>query len=214
MLSIFASVLITALIVGASVFAYESNQKSDAEQNLQAQINTLQSNLVALKASPSPTVSPSVTPTTSPAVTASPTVSPTTTALSACASSNISAAVTNPEGTAGTVYYTLTLTNSGSVSCTLEGIPNVSLLDSNAKVLGSATGTTTVAASQITLAPSKSAYTNLGFPDAGNFPDGQCSAAAAKMSITPPNQTTPIIIANTSQYCPGFSVSALVATVQ
>jgi hypothetical protein len=197
------SILGTALVIGGAVYFYEKNQQEIASQNLQAQIDSLKARLVT----PSPTVEPTATP----APTASPTA--TSTAVTTCLSENLTLSlVDNGGGTAGTYYTNIALTNSGTQSCTLTGFPKASLLDKNGATLGTATESALVTSSKVTLTAGKTAYAALGFPNPDNFDTGTCSAAAAKISVTPPGTTTPLLIATTRPFCPGFSVSALSAT--
>lgn len=200
-----ACVVATALIVGGGVYLYQKHQQDTANQDLQAQIDSLKSQLAA-QATPTPTATPVASPTPTGA-----TPTPTATPIALCTNLTLSL-LDNGGGTAGTYYTNVVLTNAGSTTCTLMGYPNVSLLDAKGAVLGTAANTTSATAATITLTPNKAAYAAVGFPNAGNFEAGTCSAAATNLSVTPPGATTPLLIATTRPYCPGFSVSAFSAT--
>jgi len=80
---------LVALIAGASVYAYEKQQNTTDQNNLQAQINSLKTQLAAAaKATPTATATPvvSFTPTATPAV--SPTANPNLQVLTASAIGN------------------------------------------------------------------------------------------------------------------------------
>ena len=222
-----AAAVIVALLVGGAVYAYENKQNNDTRNTLQTQIDNLKTQVAAISptatatpvatATPSPSVSPTPSATASPTATASAT--PTTVAQ--CASANLAVSLTSGSGTAGTYYYWLTLTNNGSQSCTMTGFPGVSLLDKSGVMLGQASRTSATA-QKLTVAAGKAAYSQLGFPDAGNYSSGTCSTGADSLRVYPPNETAPLSIANiaqynspfTGQYCPGFSVGPVVASKQ
>jgi hypothetical protein len=171
--------------------------------------------LVLTRASNKKSASSSPTPTASAQISPTPSTSQQTTAVGECKTSQLSASLLPASSAAGTSYQTIVLTNVSSSNCTVEGYPGVSLADANGSILGaSASRDTVTTPSQLTLAPNKSAYANVGFPDPGNFSPGQCSTPAAIIKIFPPDQTTALKVANTMQYCPGFSVTALSAQLQ
>lgn len=197
--TLLAAILIPALIAGGAVYAYQKKQQTTATHDLQAQIDSLKTQLAA-------TPTPTATPTATPAASASPT------STADCLSSFTLSLVENGGGTAGTYYYNIALTNAGSQSCTISGFPAASLLSSDGTVLGKATNSTTVTTQSLVVAPGKVVYAALGFPNAGNFDPGTCSAAAATLSVTPPGASKALTTPVTRPYCPGFSVSALSAT--
>jgi Protein of unknown function (DUF4232) len=162
------------------------------------------------KSTPTPTVTP-LTATPSPSPTAS--ASPATT--SACTSANLTAALTPGSGAAGTNYYWLALTNTGAHACTTSGYPGVSLLNAAGAQLGQPAGRNTVYhTATVTLQPHATAYALVAFPNTGNFSSGTCTTASAKLRVYPPGQATPILATGQQSYCPGFTISALVATKQ
>jgi hypothetical protein len=112
------------------------------------------------------TTTTSAAPAPTETVTTTPSVSPTTGGgASACTSANLTAAVVaNPGGgTAGSIYYNLVLTNTGTASCTLQGWPGVSFVgDGNGTQLGQAAAfDKTSPHPTVTLAPAGKATSTL-----------------------------------------------------
>lgn len=198
--------LITALVAGGGVYAYQRSQNATTVDNLQAQIDSLK---IQLAASPTPTATPTTTAGASP--------SPSASGTTACQSSDLSLQlVNNGGGTAGTYYYDLGITNDGKATCTVSGYPTVSQLGSDGSILGKAEHTTLAPSATITLATGQTAYAALGFPVAANFATGVC-AAASSLSVTLSGAGTALSLStadqpNAAYYCPGFSVSALSST--
>ena len=129
-------------------------------------------------------------------------------AITTCSSLSLSKGTS--DGTAGTIYTHATITNTGSVTCTLTGYPAAFLLDSGGGVLGSgAEANPLYPVTTVTLAPGGKAHSVLAFPDAGNFDPGICSAASATLQLYLPGIVTPITAAWADHSCPGFSASAL-----
>lgn len=124
---------------------------------------------------------------------------------SACTNSELGLSLSQPNGTAGTIYADAILTNLSSTTCTLEGVPpKVTLTTSSGSVLGTATGSGT--GTTITLTPETAAHATVGFPlDNGE----QCTGPASYLELTLPGQTAPLKVADTNQYCTGFSVQAI-----
>lgn len=132
---------------------------------------------------------------------------------SACASANLSLGMGTAEGTAGTIYKHAVVTNNGNKSCMLTGYPAAFLVNSSGMVLGSgAEANPLYAPAMVTLAAGGGkAHTVLGFPEAGNFNPGICSAAAAQLKLYLPGSTEFVQTAETDQSCPGFSATAFQA---
>lgn len=130
--------------------------------------------------------------------------------ISDCSSSHLKLSLGQPQGTAGTSYMDMILTNTGAGSCKVNGYPAVFLADSNGIIqgLGAATSSTQ-APVNITLASNKTAHSLLGFPDEANFQSGDCSKASKLLKLYPPGQTTALQTPFTQYSCPGFSVTAL-----
>ena len=158
----------------------------------------------------------SASPTTSsaaPSTSAPPPSSATPTAAgqALCKAASLSAA-TDPTGggAAGSVYMTLTLTNTGAESCLLKGFPGVSLTsEANGAPIGApATRDETTPAVDVLLAPGQRGAAVLRYTQAGNFPD--CTMVpAAGYRIYPPEDTASLFLAQPTQACSNAEVGLL-----
>ncbi|MBS1878685.1 MAG: DUF4232 domain-containing protein, partial [Actinobacteria bacterium] len=94
----------------------------------------------------------------------------------------------NGNGTAGSVYYKLRLTNAGSAACTVTGFPQVTAVNLKGQTLGKAAKReTNLKASPVTIAPGNSASFQVRVVEAGNFPASQCHPTlAAGWRVVPP----------------------------
>jgi hypothetical protein len=116
------------------------------------------------------------------------------------------------DGTAGTIYKHAVVTNTSSKQCTITGYPAAFLVSGSGSVLGGGAASNSLyTPSVITLAAGGKAHTVLGFPEAGNFDAGICSAAASRLRLYLPGSTSYVETAETDQSCPGFSVTAFQA---
>ncbi len=104
---------------------------------------------------------------------------------------------TQPNGAAGTIFYTLNFTNVGP-KCTLRGYPGVSAFGNAGKQLGSAAVRSSAKPVKTVVlnTPSAShgtfstAHDLLGIVEAGNFPSTACSPTIALgLRVYPPNQS-------------------------
>lgn len=155
-----------------------------------------------------PTASPTVTPTHhhSHHPTSSPTATVTVTATppaSPCASSQLALSLGIGQGTAGTSYQVLVLTNTGSTACTLFGYPGVSFLDASGAIIGKPSSRDHGAEHTITLAASGGQANALSRqPDVGNFDASACVPKKAKrVRVYPPNQKVPLFAHDAVQVC-------------
>ena len=126
------------------------------------------------------------------------------TTTSACAASGVAISLnTSGNGAAGSVYYTLKLTNTSGRACTLAGYPGVSGVNSAGTQLGSAAGrNATTAASTVTLASGATATSTLQITDVGNFTASTCGpTTAAGLRVFAPSQTASTRIAFAFQAC-------------
>lgn len=132
--------------------------------------------------------------------------------LSTCSAAHLSVSLGQPQGTAGTSYTDVILTNTGSGSCTLAGYPAVFLTDSGGATigLGAAANPLNVPV-KLTIAHNASVHATVGFPNVANFQSGVCSNASNELKIYPPGLTASLHIPFTQYGCPGFSVTALQA---
>jgi Protein of unknown function (DUF4232) len=121
-----------------------------------------------------------------------------------CPTRSLSAKTGLSQGTAGSIYTVIDFTNISNTTCTLDGYPGVSLAGGKpvtqiglaAKENGTAPRTV------VTLAPGAVGNALLQIADAANYPTATCDPATADyLQIYPPNQTTPIYLAYSTQTC-------------
>ena len=113
--------------------------------------------------------------------------------IAACTPANLKLAAGQQSGAAGTIYQHITLTNTGTNSCTMSGFPTAFLYGSNGYALGnSAAARPNPVPVAITLGPNETANTVLGYPQAGNFDPGVCTAQSTVLKLYPPSATTPL----------------------
>jgi hypothetical protein len=98
---------------------------------------------------------------------------------------------TRGSGAAGSVYYTLELTNLTGRRCSLLGYPEVSAATLGGRRLGSSAGRDPAyAPRRIVLADGASAAATLRVTDAHNFPRASCGpVTAAGLRVEPPGRT-------------------------
>ena len=90
---------------------------------------------VVVTPTPMPTPTPTPTASPPPGATPRPTAVPTAKPLAACLASRLAANVTSWEGAAGHQIAAVTLTNTSSGSCTVQGTPEVELVDKHGGIL-------------------------------------------------------------------------------
>jgi hypothetical protein len=134
-----------------------------------------------------------------------------------CGSMDLAAHAGLAQGTAGSIYQVIYLTNLNNTACTLYGYPGVALAGGSAtvdQVGAAASRSTATAASVVTLGPGQSANATLRIVDAGNYPTATCQPTPTTyLQIFPPGQTTPIYLAYKSTGCASTSVNLLSITV-
>jgi Protein of unknown function (DUF4232) len=152
----------------------------------------------------SPTAAPSLTPRTS----ATPVI------LSGCATSQL-AIIQNHTGLAmGHAAILFQLLNQSQKTCTLEGYPDVQLLDAHQHPVPTHLHQVTLAYTfsvpppqQIVLAPGDSAYFQLEWTDVS--PSGQgCPTNGSFMRITPPMNQSGIVVGGTVSACGGEVITS------
>jgi hypothetical protein len=88
---------------------------------------------------------------------------------------------------AGSTYYEIAFTNTGTAACTLTGFPGVSG-HASGKQLGSPGRGDGEPLVTVTLAPGATAHSQLQVTDVENFPPSQCAPAkASDLLVYPPN---------------------------
>jgi hypothetical protein len=105
--------------------------------------------------------------------------------------------VSGSGGAAGTIELTFSLTDVGSVSCTMHGYPGMLLLDANGNALptmvvrGGSLSFEDLAVTSVLLSTGQTAYFNVGYNDVTGT--GTCSMAS-QVEITPPNDTAHAVV--------------------
>ena len=114
-----------------------------------------------------------------------------TTSVGACPASGLVAWLdTNGNGAAGTIFYTLHLTNLSGHRCTVHGYPGVSPAALSGRQIGPAALRSGMTAHTVTLANGAGAKANLGIAEAGNFPPSHCrQTTAAGLRVFAPGST-------------------------
>lgn len=119
-----------------------------------------------------------------------------------CGSGQLTAGLSGAQGTAGTVYYQLTFTNSSSTTCTMQGYPGVSFVTGSAgQQLGAPAARITGSAPVVTLAPGHTATATLGIVEASNFGSSCQLANVDGLRVYPPNNTAALFVAHSDQGC-------------
>ncbi|HMC41211.1 MAG TPA: DUF4232 domain-containing protein [Acidimicrobiales bacterium] len=149
-------------------------------------------------------------PTTTPTSTGGPSTAPTSGAPTPtapagpgrCTAGHLTGQLTGANGTAGSIYYSLVLTNTGSVTCILQGYPGVSFVTgSHGQQLGAPADRNSGLAPDVTLAPGQSGKAVLQITDATNFGSGCGVTATDGLRVYPPDQLTSLFIAHTDRGC-------------
>jgi hypothetical protein len=104
-----------------------------------------------------------------------------TASVGRCLRSQLTAWVGFPgEGTAGSNYYALEISNVSSQTCTLYGFPGVSAVKPGGGQMGSAAGRAIgYSEGVVTLAPYQTAHVDLQITDVYNFPPSTCHPTTA-----------------------------------
>jgi uncharacterized protein DUF4232 len=135
---------------------------------------------------------------------ASPTGSPAPAGPGPCPTRSLQVKLGASQGTAGSVYTTITFTNISNVTCTLYGYPGVSLQTARPlhQIGKPARENPATPRKLVTLQPQTTANALLRIVDAGNYPASTCGPATAHyLQVYPPNQTTPAYIKYKTQAC-------------
>lgn len=126
-----------------------------------------------------------------------------TASLGACPASGLVAWLdTNGNGAAGTIFYTLHLTNLSGHRCTVRGYPGVSAAALSGRRIGPGARRSGQSVRTITLANGSSARANLGIAEAGNFPPASCrQVTAAGLRVFAPGSTVARFVPFPFQAC-------------
>jgi hypothetical protein len=115
-----------------------------------------------------------------------------TSSSTGCLTKNLSFSIGTPDGTAGSVYEPLRLTNKGSSTCTLFGYPGVSFVTggSGQQVGADASRNPQHSAATVTLAPGATAESIVQVVDHMNYSPSQCKAVdVSGFRVYPPGET-------------------------
>lgn len=151
---------------------------------------------------PSPTVTGGPV-TTAPTTTAAPTTTtPGPTGPQPCQTAQLIGRLANPNGAAGTIYYTLELTHIGPTTCTVTGYAGVSFVTNSAGTqVGAAARRDPGSAATVTLAPGQSAGATLGIVDASNYGSGCGIVPVAGLRVYPPGNTGALFVPHEANAC-------------
>jgi len=99
-------------------------------------------------------------------------------------------------GTAGSTYDQLELSNISARTCTLYGFPGVSAAGPDGRQLGTAASRDySDPIRLVTLRPGATAHAVLRLVDVGNFPPAACRPATALgLRVYPPNDRRPVVL--------------------
>jgi hypothetical protein len=149
--------------------------------------------------------------TTAPSTTTSTTGHP---GVATCLASQLSIVPQQGSGAAGTIAGTVSMTNTSSTTCTLYGYPGMQLLDAQGGdipttvVRGGVNGGPAAASSPpslVTLAPGQAAAFAMQYEDVPVGNETSCPTSA-RAEITPPNDTTPAVVALAISPCDNGTV--------
>jgi hypothetical protein len=138
---------------------------------------------------------------------------PAGTGTAGCLASGLQAQLGASQGTAGTIYQVIVLTNTSASSCTLYGYPGVSFVNGQggSQVGAPATRNPAVKAGKLTLAPGGKANALLAVHDAGAFPDCRLTSVDW-LRIYPPGDFGSIYVQYKAQTCANKAKSILTVT--
>jgi Domain of unknown function (DUF4232) len=119
-----------------------------------------------------------------------------------CPSSQLAASLGSPNGAAGTVYYQLTLRNTGTSTCIEQGYPGVSFVGgSDGHQVGAAASRAPGTVTTVTLAPGASAVSTLGIVDAHNFPSDCNVTSVLGLRVYPPDERAALYVPHSDSAC-------------
>ena len=117
-----------------------------------------------------------------------------------CGPTSLQVTLGQTEGAMGNQYTPIVFTNIGTVSCTLDGYPDVSFVDDGGTGVGAPAATTGGPAQTVTLAVGAQAHATMDYHDPGLF--GDCAPApTASVMILPPGHPTALTIPFPSSLC-------------
>lgn len=124
--------------------------------------------------------------------------------VASCATSQLTVWMGVPgDAAAGSFYYELQFSNTGTTTCQLYGFPGVSALNGSGAQLGSPAGWgNAVPPATVVLTPGATSHVVLRVTDVYNYPPSTCQpAAATALRIYPPNQTAAVQLPFSFEAC-------------
>lgn len=119
-----------------------------------------------------------------------------------CATSSLSGSLTNENGTAGSVYYTLRVTNRGTTPCVVQGWPGVSFVASQGgSQIGAPAARIPGSAPAVTIGPGLAAGATLQITEATNYGSACQVTQVSGLRVYPPNQTASLYVPHTDNAC-------------
>lgn len=105
-------------------------------------------------------------------------------------------------GAAGSFYFDLTFTNTGSVPCTLQGYPGVSFTTAGHSQIGQPAARTPDSAMIVTLIPNAEASASVRIPDTSVYSTQDCRPVTASLiKVYPPNQFAAAYVPTSAKVC-------------
>lgn len=161
-------------------------------------------------ADPQPTAeTPSAQPASPNASSAAPT-DPSTSRGGACGDGALKVAVNASDGAAGSTYYTMTFTNSGSAVCKLSGYPSVNFVNGSGQTIGApAMQATELPGNNATLDPGQSTSAALRSTQADLYGETCQKTNASGLRITAPGSDQVLDVNFPMPACANGSVQQL-----
>lgn len=133
-----------------------------------------------------------------------------------CKSADLTLALGDSEGAAGTVWQALRFTNESSAPCVIQGFPGVSYVaGDDGHQVGAAAYRDGTKGSAVTLSPGQTAYAAVGFSQVGNYDPDECEPTEVRgLRVYPPQETRSMYIAAPGRGCANENVSSYQLKVQ
>lgn len=220
-------VLLAACGSGGSDTTISTETTIAAESSLAAETTVAAETTAVVETSVAADTTPPVETSAASTVAAETTAAPATTSASAtvpatvvastavmslrCQASELAGSLGAADMGAGNLYQPLVVRNIGQRTCTLDGYPGVSLLDSAGVQIGEPAERAQGVRATISLPPGASASALL---HTTNGPIGDpCLAPSVSLKMFPPNETEPLIFPVVFTSCGGMSVRPFVAGI-
>ena len=157
---------------------------------------------------------PTVTPTRTVTVTATPASPPASSGPQPCATTNLKLAVGQPNGAAGTIFYPLDFTDTGSAACTMYGYPGVAFVSSpGGSVIGApASRRSPPVPALITVAPGATAHATLAVSDVVIGNNCVHKVQVKWVQVYPPDQFSALFAGLNRQGCADKSLVTMGVT--